>query len=160
MTRTAGLALAFHVCILGFALSDPLRASERALCTTLSMHSSIVEDARGHTLRITVQNPTQQTVETEEFHFWSNGVSFRAIARADGRQLRTVIPLLDPGVNPLLIKPSETVVRELPLEDVFPDLKTLLRSSDVDVSWTLKLKPNKGCFSEEATTTVTLDRAR
>lgn len=124
------------------------------------MHSSIVEDDRGHTLRITVQNPTQQTVETEEFYFWSNGVSFRAVTKTDGRQLRTVIPFLDPGVNRLLIKPNETVVRELPLKDVFPDLKTILRSSDVDVSWTLNLKPNKGCFSEKATTTVTLDRVR
>lgn len=158
MARTARIALALHVCVFGLALSGLSRAGERAECTTLSMHSSMVEDDHGHTVRITLQNPTQQTVEVEEFYFFSNMMNFRAITKADGRQLRIWIPLLSPGVKPLRIRPNERVIREVSLEYVIEDLKKVLQTSDVDVSWTLKLKPNEGCFSEEVTTTITLDR--
>jgi hypothetical protein len=158
MSRTVRIALALHVCVFGLALSGLSRAGEREECSTLSMHSSMVEDDHGHTVRITLQNPTQQTVEVEEFHFFSNMMNFRAIAKADGHQLRIAIPLLSPGVKPLRIRPNETVIREVSLEDMIIDLKKVLQTSDIDVSWTLTLKPNKGCFSEEVMTRITLER--
>jgi hypothetical protein len=99
-------------------------------------------------------------VEIEEFYFFSNMMRFHAVAKADGRQLRILLPLLSPGVKPMLIRPNETVVREVPLEGMIPELTEVLRESNVDVSWRLSLNPNKACFSEEITTTVTLPIVR
>ncbi|APG05874.1 hypothetical protein BJI69_19515 [Luteibacter rhizovicinus DSM 16549] len=150
---------ALCVCFLGgFVLSGAVHAAEQELCATLSEQSSIVRNERGHILRMTIHNPTKKTIETEEYYFWSNGLSLGAVSKADGRKLKATIPFIDPGVGPLLIRPNETVTREVLLEDVISDLGTALRSSDVDVSWALTLRPNKGCFSEQVKSTVTLEK--
>jgi hypothetical protein len=135
-------------------------AGERVLCTTLSVHSSIVEGNHDHIVRMTLHNPTQRTVEIEDFYFFSNMMDFHAIAKADGHQLQVWIPLLSPGVTPLRMRPDETVVREVSLNGVIHNLTETLRNSAVDVSWRLSLPPREGCFSEEVTTKITLDRAQ
>jgi hypothetical protein len=118
------------------------------------------ERVGAHILRLVPQNPTQKTVVIDEYHFGANLLSIRAVAKADGHELTTSIPLLSPGVKPVEIRPNKDAVRNVNLDGSLPDLTAVLRESDVEISWKLSLEPNDDCFSQEVLTTFTLHRTR
>ncbi len=147
-------------CLSGVLGMGVVHAEEHIACETLSTRSSIVQDGSAHILRLVLQNPTQKTVVIDEFHFGANLLNIRAVAKADGHELTTSIPLLSPGTKPMEIRPNKDAVRNVNLDGSLPELTTVLRESDVDVSWTLSLEPNDDCFSQEVSTTFTLHRTR
>ena len=147
-------------CLSGVLGIGVVRAEEHIACETLSTRSLIVQDGSAHILRLVLQNPTQKTVVIDEYHFGANLLSIRAVAKADGHELTTSIPLLSPGVKPVEIRPNKDAVRNVNLDGSLPDLTAVLRESDVEISWKLSLEPNDDCFSQEVLTTFTLHRTR
>jgi hypothetical protein len=149
------LLLRFIPLALGIACGGGVRAETSDVCTSLAVHASIQRGA-GHTLVISVENPTSKPVEMEEFYFGASLLRLNAIERSGGRALKEVIPLLSPGVATVKIEPGAKAVREIQLDVVFPDLRATLKRSDVDIAWEFTVKPNEGCFSGQVATTMRL----
>lgn len=91
---------------------------------------------------------TDAAVDLTAFYFESDLLRLSAVEKASNRSLRTLVPLVTPGVAPIRIRAKEKFVREFDLGSIFPDLESVLTRSAVGVSWRLKLDPGPGCFSE------------
>ena len=72
--------------------------------------------------------------EGDEFHFGANLLDIRAVAKADGQELTTSIPLLSPGARAMVIRSGGDAVRNVDLAGSLPELAKTLQGSDVDVS--------------------------
>jgi hypothetical protein len=156
----ANLLRTTFLAVTGFAVLYLNAANaETALCGTPSSSSAIVKDQRGYVLRLTVMNNGRRTVLLEPYYFEVNMLSLHAVVRDGHRELTPSIPIVSPGVQPLRLLPGKRTVRDISLATVFPELSSALRSSKVDVSWTLKLAPPDDCFSSSSTTTITIKRS-
>jgi len=144
---------------LGTTFCNAATDEDRTICSSLTSTGAVVRAEGAHKVVLTVTNPTDTAVDLVEFYFESNTLRLQAVEKESKRSLRTLVPLLSPGVAPLRIQAKETVVREFDLRRTFPDLESTLTRSAVDVSWRLKLDPGPGCFSEEIETTVTIPRS-
>lgn len=152
-------ALAPLLFVLGTTFCNAATDKDGTICSSLTSTGSVVRAEGAHKVVLTVNNPTDTAVDLVAFYFESNTLRLQAVEKESKRSLRTLVPLLSPGVAPLRIQAKETVVREFDLRRTFPDLESTLTRSAVDVSWRLKLDPGPGCFSEEIETTVTIPRS-
>lgn len=143
-------------------IADPgiaTAADSRNVCTTLSENASLSETGGGHRLVLTVANPSDAAVDLTAFYFESNSLRLSAVEKESNRSLRTLVPLVAPGVAPIRIRSNEKFVQEFDLGSIFPDLESTLRRSAVGVSWRLKLDLNPGCFSQVIETTIIIPRS-
>jgi hypothetical protein len=118
----------------------------------------VIKTDGGHKIVFTVANPADAAVDLTAFYFESDLLRLSAVEKEDNRSLRTLVPLVTPGVAPIRIRAGEKFVWEFDLASIFPDLESVLTRSAVAVSWRLKLDPKPGCFSEVLETTVTLPK--
>lgn len=128
------------------------------VCTSLPANASLIKTDGGHKIVFTVANPTDAAVDLTAFYFESDLLRLSAVEKASNRSLRTLVPLVTPGVAPIRIRAGEKFVWDFDLASIFPDLESVLTQSAVAVSWRLKLDPKPGCFSEVLETTVTIPK--
>lgn len=130
-----------------------------AVCTSLPTNASLIKTDVGHKLVLTVANPTDAAVDLTASYFESNLLRLSAVDKEKNRSLRTLVPLVSPGISPIRIRAKENFVREFDLGRIFPDLESELMRSAVVVSWRLKLDPGSGCFSEVIETSLTIPKS-
>lgn len=152
------LALFLLPLLFGAPSSNALATDGIVVCTSLPANASLIKTDGGHRLVFTVENPTDTALDLMAFYFESDALRLSAVEKEGNRPLRTLVPLVTPGVAPVRIRAGEKFVFEFDLASIFPDLESALRRSAVAVSWRLKLDPGPGCFSEVAETTVTIPK--
>lgn len=151
--------LSFLLASLLGALTSPAMASDSVVvCTSLPADASLIKTGEGHKIIFTVVNPTDAPVDLMAFYFESNALRLSAVEKDTNRSLRTLVPLVSPGVAPVSIPAGEKFIFDFDLVSIFPDLESALMRSAVAVSWRLKLDPRPGCFSEVIETTVTIPK--
>lgn len=155
---TAVLLASAYACMSTAHAATPRHEDNRAVCSSLSSHSTVFRDADRLILEVALENPSQMPIELEAFALGQNMLRFSASEVSTGRSLKVVIPLISPGVEPVRIAPGSTVVRKFDLAFVFPDLGEALTRTSVEVSWKMTLKPAHGCSSQEVETRMTLKR--
>jgi len=128
------------------------------VCTSLPANASLIKTDGSHKIVFTVANPTDAAVDLTAFYFESDLLRLSAVEKDTNRSLRTLVPLVTPGVAPIKIRAGKKFVWDFDLASIFPDLESVLTKSDVAVSWRLKLDPKPGCFSEVMETTVTIPK--
>jgi hypothetical protein len=144
--------------LVGAASGTAVAADSMAVCTSLPAHASLIKTDGGHKLVLTVANPADVAVDLMAFYFESDSLRLSAVEKEGNRPLRTLVPLVSPGVAPIRIRAKEKFVREFDLVSIFPDLESTLTRSAVAVSWRLKLDPGLGCFSEVIETTFAIPK--
>jgi hypothetical protein len=140
------------------ATSPAVASGSVAVCTSLPTNASLIKAQGAYKIVFTVANPSDAAVDLMAFYFESNALRFSAVEKDTNRSLRTLVPLVSPGVAPVRIRAGDKFVFSFDLVSIFPDLQSALMRSAVAVSWRLKLDPIPGCFSEEVETTVTIPR--
>lgn len=162
MIFSTTMKIRFALLLSSLLVANPCTASAAdnlAVCTSLLANASLIETAGGHKLVLTVANPSDAAIDLTAFYFESDMLRLSAVEKESNRSLRTLVPLVTPGVAPIRIPANEKFVREFDLGSIFPDLESTLRRSAVGVSWRLKLAPDPGCFAEVIETTVLIPRS-
>lgn len=134
------------------------RADVPKVCTVIPVETAIRQVGREHRLLISIKNTSPTLIELHEFYFGANILHLRAVEKPGQQDLRQVVPLLAPGVEPAKIGPGKTLSREIPLDVSFPGLQASLKKTDVEVSWEVDVSPNNGCFSERVAASVILKK--
>ncbi|WP_213949493.1 hypothetical protein [Luteibacter sp. dw_328] len=148
----------FLLLLAGATSNTAVAAESIAVCTSLPANGSLIKTDGGHKLVLTVTNPTDVAVDLMAFYFESDLLRLSAVEKENNRPLRTLVPLVSPGVSPITIRAKDKFVREFDLVSIFPDLESTLTRSAVAVSWRLKLDPGPGCFSEVIETTFAIPK--
>jgi hypothetical protein len=133
-------------------------AKDHVVCHVLSTSSSVEESGRDVSLVLTLENRGGSAIDIPEYSLGSNMLHMRAKVVQGGRQMTPVLPLISPGIHPIRMAAGGKVTRKVSLVDVFPELPEVLRTSDVEVSWTLDINPDENCFTKSETVTVRIPK--
>jgi hypothetical protein len=109
----------------GFAQNTPKLGTEVALSREDPLH-----------LRVTLTSGAATTVKINRFDLpWGYRYSMVFTpARPDGDALELLLPVSDPGLREISVKPGETLTGEVDLRYVIRDL-SVLKKSDVLLFW-------------------------
>lgn len=145
-----------RICLIMAALvavsSRVSHSAESNICSTIPVHAVVYQEGKKFYLRFYVSNPSRKTLRLEEFSFGENMLQLRA--ESEAHTLESYIPLISPGVAPLILGPGKTVTRDVSLDSVFPKLAEIHEKADVYISWTLQIDPHDECFVETVSSKI------
>jgi hypothetical protein len=88
-------------------------------------------------LHITLEPNIRQTlrVPLNELPWGTHDSMVIVAARRGGRCLRTIRPIEDPPFDKISVEPNTPLTGNIDLESLFPDIRDVLKESDVQLFW-------------------------